>query len=588
MRHPTHVDQLVRFTGSWLGNAFADQRLDSWQNNLTGFGTSRDKTMASFYEASCDLTDNALEALYHGEDLSQRIVDTLPEEALRKGYCLNIGKPHDEDTETEILDALDVLGANEKFIEAMIWGRLYGGCAIVLGADDGRPAQLPLIPERVRSLEALEVIDRRYLAVNSFYQDGPKMGQPETFAFGNPGMIARPVYIIHETRLIMFGGARTSRLERMRRAHWDHSVLKRPFEVLRSFATGFKSVETLLTDGPQGVYKIKNLASLLGSNKKQALEDRITTVEMMRSAMRAVVVDSDNEEFTRQSFTFAGIPDVLDKLMLRLAASVPMPVTMLMGQSPAGMNATGESDFRWFYDRVETYQKNYVGPRLRRLIEVLCASKEGPTSGQVPDTMKIEFAALWTLAPKEEAERRLAVAQTDKIYNDMGWITPEEGALSRFGERGWEDGYKVDRELRETDQEAGDEDNSPPPTAFTPTENAALLSVDEGRAALGQGPDPDPEFGKLKVAAALAQLGAQGAVEGDAAGKVNTGQPVVEPVVMPGQNPNDPHADPSKAGATGQPPAKAQEPKPGAAVPKGNAPASGAGAVLPKGPSKSK
>jgi hypothetical protein len=100
----------------------------------------------------------------------------------------------------------------------------------------------------------------------------------------------------------------------------------------------------LLTDGPQGVYKIKNLANLLGSNRKAALEDRLQTVEMLRSALRAVVVDTDNESFERQSFSFSGVPDVLDKLMLAAGCGhVPMPATKLMGQSPAGMNATGES-----------------------------------------------------------------------------------------------------------------------------------------------------------------------------------------------------------------------------------------------------
>jgi hypothetical protein len=53
------------------------------------------------------------------------------------------------------------------------------------------------------------------------------------------------------------------------------------------------------------------------------------------------------------------------------------------------------------------------------------------------------------LDPKAEAERRLAVANADQIYFNMGALTPEEIALSRFGERGWQDGYKIDRELRE-------------------------------------------------------------------------------------------------------------------------------------------
>jgi phage-related protein (TIGR01555 family) len=586
----------------WLGHAVHDswasgQRLDAWVNDYTGFGTSRDKTEHGYVMARLDLSDYALDALYHDDDIAQVMIDTYPQEALRKGYYLNVGDPHDKKQEAEILNALDELCANEKMIEGAIWGDLYGGSGMLIGADDGRPAHMPLVPERVRRVDQVEVLDRRYLSVHSRYMSGPKTGRAESYAVGNPSGVARPMYIVHESRMIMFGGARTARPRQEARGGWDQSKLQRPFEVIRKFATGFKAVETLLTDGPQGVYKIKNLSNLLASSKQQALKDRIETVEMMRSAMRAIVVDTENEDFTRQPFSFAGIPDVLDKLMLRLSAAAGIPVTLLMGQSPAGMNATGDSDFRGFYGKVETYQHNYIRPRLKRLIEILCAAKEGPTKGKVPDQIEIQFQKLWTLDPLAEAQRRSAIATTDKIYVDMGAATPEEIALSRFGERGYEDGYKIDRDLRMAALEEADDD-APPPNALTPSANEAVLSVNEARGMLGQGDDPDPEFGELKVTAAKAQLEAQASVEGEAAGKENTGQPVVEPPPVapgfggppgaPGQGPNDRHADPDKAGFPGKAAPKQAPADKGAKVPAGNAPAGGAGAGVPKAPSKPK
>jgi hypothetical protein len=282
--------------------------------------------------------------------------------------------------------------------------------------------------------------------------------------------------------------------------------------VIRSFATGFKAVEILLTDGPQGVYKVDNLASLLGSNNKGLFEQRLQAVDMFRSAMRAVVVDAKTESFERQAVSFSGIPDVLDKLMLRLAAAVPMPVSLLMGQSPAGMNATGESDFRWFYDTIETDQKNELAPALCKFLRILCASKEGPTQGKVPKKIKIEFAPLWTLDPLQEAQRRLAVAQTDVAYETMGALTADEIALNRFGERGYSAETKIDRELRETlvdlaREEALAGDAPPlPKDALTPSSNEVILTVDEGRAMLGQAPDEDPEVGAMKVAELKAKL----------------------------------------------------------------------------------
>jgi phage-related protein (TIGR01555 family) len=565
---------------------FANARLDSWQNDLTGFGTSRDKTMFSQFLPSCDLSDTTIEALYHYDDLAKILLDTEPEEMLRKGYCLNIGEPgkRDQETEAKILEALDELDANERIVDCLVWAGGFGGCALLLGCDDGRPASMPLIPERARKLEQLEVIDRRYLSVNSWYLDGPKRGQPETYSIGNPSQVSRPYIVIHETRLIMFGGARTSRLERARRGHWDHSRLQVAFEVIRTFSAGFKSVEVLLTDGPQGVYKVKNLANLIGSNRKTALQERLNEVELFRSTLRAMVVDSDQEDFTRQNFTFSGIPDVLEKLLVRLAMTFRMPVTKLAGTSPAGLNATGESDTRNWYDRLASEQPRKVGRPLRRLIQVLCATREGPTAGKPLDKLSIEFAPLWTLDPLAESQRRQNVANTDKVYFDMGAITPEEIALSRFGERGWQDGYKIDRELREIVLERENDDlregNDTParnPDLLTPSAKEAIITVEEARSNEGYEPFGD-ERDELMVAEFRAKQEAQAEVVGEADGKEETGQDVTQP-------------DPTQAGALGaaQQGAGPGAPKPGVpaagpAVRQGNAPPSGPGAGLPKKP----
>jgi uncharacterized protein len=459
--------------GGWQPGA--QWRGDGWENSVTGFGTSLDKTTYGQFRLSSWLSDTALDQLFHGDDIVERMICTVPKEMLRKGYGLCLDDKPGSDAEAKILKALEELDANEQIMQALWWAALYGDGALVIGADDGRPASLPLIPELVRKIDWLEAYDRRYYAICTHYTSGPKFGKPETYALGNPGAVASPMQIVHESRLIRFGGAPTSITMKRARGGYNISKLQRCYEAIRSFATSYKAVEILLTDGPQGVYKVDNLASLLGSNNKGAFEARLQAVDLFRSALRAVVVDAKTESFERQAVSFGSIPDVMDRFALRLAASVPMPVTKLMGQSPAGMNATGESDFRDWYDGIETDQVNVLGPKLGQLIRILCATKEGPTGGAQPKQVKVEFQKLWTLNPKEEAERRKIVADTDAVYFDMGALTAEEIALNRFGERGWSDGYKIDRDLRER-----------------------LVEIDHEEA-LGLEPDEDPEVGAMKL-----------------------------------------------------------------------------------------
>jgi uncharacterized protein len=523
-------------------------RLDAWQNESTGFGTSRDKTTYSVHVRDLVLSDNELESLYAEDDLCALVVDLVPDEMLREGYDLEAGADSDGDEDDEadretgkaICEALEELDAHDKLTQTDVWARLYGGAVLVLGVDDGAAAHTPLRPERARRLDWLLPIDRRFVTPHTFYSKGPKAREPETYYIQQPGVLGVPskTFVIHESRLIIFRGARTSFYERQRRNYWDNSVLLRPYRTVRSFATGFKAVEILLTDGPSGVLKIKNLRDYLGGAGRAALEKRMAELELMRSVVRGTVVDSE-ESYERMQFSWAGIQDVLDRLMLRLSSAVRIPVTILMGQSPAGMNATGESDFRWFYDQVKARQVSTLEPRIKRLIRVLCATKEGPTAGKVPESIKLKWRPLWRPTALEQAQIRKAHADEAAVYVNADVITPEEVAISP----NFPSGYSINRKVRlEALKKLSEAEQPPAQELTTPTDAALGVTVDELRASKGLGPDPDPEFGKLKVYQAKLVLESEKA-EADA-------ERQAEAAAAAGVDPNAP----SSGGPPGAPP----------------------------------
>ena len=85
-------DALKKFTEG------AAMRLDSWVNNVTGFGTARDKTEYGFVLPSRILSDQELSALYHSDDMAARMVDIIPQEMLREGFGIETGDT-DQDLE---------------------------------------------------------------------------------------------------------------------------------------------------------------------------------------------------------------------------------------------------------------------------------------------------------------------------------------------------------------------------------------------------------------------------------------------------------------------------------------------------------
>lgn len=417
----------------------AATRSDSWENDITGFGTSRDKTTYTCFGGYTILQPQQAANLYHGDDLAARMVDIVPDEMLREGFEVDLGDPTEN---AELADQLEALSVRRKFANGIRWGRLYGGGALLIGADDGRSAAAPLLPERARSVQYLYELDRRYLWPFTWYTESghPKLGQAETYLVSPTGVVTSgQMIIVHESRLIMFGGATTGLVERQTNNGWDHSVLQRIFDALRGFNTGLKAVEILLTDGSQAVMKLRGLAGLLGANGEETARKRLMMIDLSRSVLRAVAIDAGSkdvppEEFIRQSVAFGSIPDVLDRFMLRLAAAVQIPVTILMGQSPAGMNATGDADFRWFYSRIRAQQTLELAPRIRRLVNVMRSTKALASSRSKEQTVKVKFPALWSEAPSVEATRRLALANADVAYVNANVLTPQEVALSRFGQ----------------------------------------------------------------------------------------------------------------------------------------------------------
>jgi phage-related protein (TIGR01555 family) len=452
-----------------LANRVLDtvQRLDAWQNVITGLGTVRDKLSAQEQVLAAPLTDQQLESLYTDDDIAAKIVAALPSEALRAGFRIHISADEIEDATTvsrSIDDALKALGAGKALRQAWIWGRLYGYGCVFVGADDGQDVSEPLDLERVASCRFLTVLRRTQLVAESYYTDirSPKFGQVERFRVIVPpqtrmqqgtvtGADGKPVaplrtgssrygdLIVHESRLLTFRGVTSARYQVLSGTFWDDSVLQRPYQALKQSASAWMSTAHLMTDASQGVFKVANLIQMLAANGEALLRKRLQMMDIARSSARAVLLDAEKESFERVATTFTGIPDLLDRFMMRIAAAASMPATVLWGRSPAGMNATGESDVRGWYDRVASERLEELVPAIEQLTRIIMATDDGPTNGEVIDGWHVEFPPLWQETKAEKATAFKTTSDALVALTTAQIILPEEAALAlahsgEFGE----------------------------------------------------------------------------------------------------------------------------------------------------------
>ena len=426
-------------------------RRDGWYNTLTGLGDAlRDKSQSTAFYSSGTLSDIELDALFNDNDLAETIVSAVVDDALRQGIEIESEESDDDEREAEIgkrCDALDVVGS---LAMAATMGRLFGGAAIYPVLDDGAEPQEPLDVERVREVYSLLVLDRRQLQPVSWYVDpaSGKIGQVEAYqlqitsgnTYGSP--------IVHESRLVMFGGLRTTRTRKQHLGGWDRSALQPAYDVLRKTGASFDGAMQLMSDMSQAVWKIKGLIEMFGADQEEAVRTRMAATELGRSSFRAIMLDAEGEDFERVATPMTGVSDMLTAGWQRLAAATSprMPLTRLFGMSPGGLNATGESDMRNWYDQVKAFQTIDLSPRANRLVQLIARS----LGEQEPERFSACFPSLWQMTPKEQAEIEKLAAEKDAIYITAAVLLPEEVALSRYGDGNFSASTKIDAELRQS------------------------------------------------------------------------------------------------------------------------------------------
>lgn len=455
MALPVAVEDALRRAGAGASAA----REDGWSNFLTGLGTSRDKRSGGTFNTT-PVPDAEARDLWRGDDLAAHAIETYPDEMLRAGYevCIAPKDSEDEvqaDAARELSDRVDAalveLKADEAFRTALCYERAYGGSAIFPVLNDGTPdLSLPLnetrIMDRVRSLVVLEPQEMRPAEwYDDMIADGDKYGTPRVWWITPIAVqgAAQRQFLLHESRLIYFPGIRVSKRPGggAKLGHGD-SVITRINDTLRDFNLGFGSASHLLNDVSQAVMSIRGLkAALATPGGEEILKRRMVAMDMARSALRMLLVDAGEngeapETFKREPTPMAGIPDMLDRLTDRLAAALEEPASRFMKQAPGGLNP-GDSETRWFYDRVSQKQDKHLRPRANRMIELIMLSKGGPTAGQVPAKWHIDFCPLWQPSQAEELATRKLQAEVDQIYCGLGVLSPDGVAQDRFGGPGY-------------------------------------------------------------------------------------------------------------------------------------------------------
>ncbi len=415
---------------------------DGWENVLTGLGTIADRQKRTTAKANGILGDSVLEALYADEGITSRIVDVVPDDMLRKGWKYDFVNAEKANLELSVIynKCLADMDAIVQIDTALKWARLYGGSLLFLGALDGRTLDKPLNPSTIRTFETLRVLERSEVTYdNIIFQNDPtkpRFGKPEYYNVSfQVGGVSTGFTKIHYSRIIEFKGRKIPSGTTYTNAqkYWGISVLQNCYDTMKQIGSAFGSISNLFFEVSVGKYKLKDLADILQAPEgNKLLQNRLQSMDLMRSVFRSIYIDGE-EEFTRETLSLGGVPEVMYQFFMVLSGQTGIPLTRLFGVSPGGLNSTGESDMLNYYDMVQAKQNTELRKPLERLLSIISQWKK-------IEPAILEFNPLQQLTEVQQADADKKIAETKKIvmetyqgWMDMQIMSPEVVEELEFG-----------------------------------------------------------------------------------------------------------------------------------------------------------
>lgn len=387
-----------------------DQRQDGIYNPNTGLnqrGVDRGADLR--VQSGTFLSSQDLEALWVCNWLATRIVQLVVDESLLRGF--SIDGVDDQKAVQKRWMQLNYAKYREGALQRSHYqARLHGGGGLYIGTKGPSGTTTSPLPDdfEIGFLETFHAFtldaETRYEGKNDANFRMPKI-------YKTTGTFRKDLRF-HETRFLRTIGVPPMGINQKAEnsdAHpeWGISVLQPVFNELSRYDLSWAALSNLLQESSIPIFTIKGLAASVARKGIQFIRDRFTLFNTGRSLLKSVVLE-EGEEYRRESVSFADLPGVFQQLVISVSAAAGIPVTKLFKQSPAGMNATGQSDLEQWNDTVNVYRELCLRPQLEQLIGAM-----------EKRDVQITFPPMSMPSEKDRAATRLVNAQGDRAYWEM-------------------------------------------------------------------------------------------------------------------------------------------------------------------------
>ncbi len=391
-----------------------------------------------------DLTSDPelLTVLYRESWLTMRIIDMPSEDMTRAWYRLSTALPEADLQALRRLEARH--SVKQEVTNAIRCARLYVGALalMVIRGEENRLDQ-PLNPDFLLPdcFQGLLVLDRAQgISPSSELVsdlDDPDFGLPVSYTVHLDTENYRTV-TLHHSRVLRFIGRELPRTETVRENYWGASEMEHIWDELQKRSAASANIAQLIFQANITTLRMSDFGELLSAGTDQQrrnMEEAMQLENRLRTSFGLQLLSRD-DSLENHAYSFTGLGEIYEQFMMDMAGASEIPATRLFGRSPQGMNATGESDLKNYYELIAQMQERHLRPALEKLLPVMALS----CWGFVPSDMEILFEPVMTTGLGERAEimERLSAPVIDAF--SAGLLTREQ-ALTELRDRGAEYGF---------------------------------------------------------------------------------------------------------------------------------------------------
>lgn len=359
-----------------------------------------------------------LEKMYRGSWVVGAAIDSVAEDMTRSGITISgiddLNKIH------KLQSYLTRINIWDDLLSLIKWGRLYGGAIahIIIKGDD---PSTPLNIERVtkNSFLGLHVYDRwqAYPDVS----DLTDAGMPRYYQIvGNVVTGETTDLRIHYSRVIRYIGIQLPYYQAITEQLWGESVLERVNDRIQAFDSVTEGIANLVYRAHLRTLKVQGLNEVFaaGGKAEENLLRRCNQLRSLQTSEGLSLIDGE-DSYEAHSYSFGGLNDVALQFGQQISGATGIPLVRLFGQSPAGLNSTGESDLRMYYDNILAQQESRLRSGILDILQVLYMSL---FQERLPEDFDFNFISLWQTTGKQKAEISKIVSETVTQAYERGVI----------------------------------------------------------------------------------------------------------------------------------------------------------------------